>query len=54
MKITFLERTIDLNDESENVLNSIRFGCEFDSPEIDETGGQANRLFQPKLRHFKA
>jgi hypothetical protein len=37
MNVTLRGITIDCNEEDENALDSIRFNCELDSNEIDES-----------------
>jgi hypothetical protein len=41
--------TIDSSDEFENADDSIRFNCELDSNEIDESDSQREKQFDPRI-----
>jgi hypothetical protein len=43
---------IDSSDENENVSDSIRVKCEFDSNEIDDSDSQNEKHFDPRISKF--
>jgi hypothetical protein len=49
---TFLGIKIDSSDEYENVADSIRVKCEFDSNVIDENKGQLQKHPAPRISTF--
>jgi hypothetical protein len=49
MNITFRGITIDCNEDDENALDSIRFNCELDSNEIDESDLHEKKHPEPRV-----
>jgi hypothetical protein len=49
MNVTFRGLTIDFNENDENASDSIRFKCEFDSNEIDETDLHSKKHDEPRI-----